>query len=119
MTWKQMEEGHAAAAGGWIVGDRVRARANEINVRTGSEGTVRGFSGAGGHPLVNFAGSGLVLIRAEHLDPGDDAPSAARSPAARSSDTTRLSATPRPAPVEAASVLPPLDWFDQPPQPQG
>jgi hypothetical protein len=114
-TWKQMEEGHDAAAGGWIVGDRVRARANEINVRAGSEGTVRGFSGVGGHPLVDFAGSGLVLIRAEHLEPGDDAPIAARSPAARSSGTTRLSATPRPPAVEAAGVLPQLDWFDQPP----
>ena len=66
---------------------------------------MRGFSGAGGHPLVNFAGSGLTLIRAEHLEPDDDASIAARSPAARSPGTTRLSATPRPPAVEAASVL--------------
>ena len=109
-SWKQTDEAHDAAAGGWIVGDRVRARANKINVRAGSGGTVMGFSGAGGHPLVNFAGSGLTLIRAEHLEPGDDASIAARSPSA-----TRLSATPRPPAVQAASVLPELDWFDQPP----
>jgi hypothetical protein len=115
VIWKQMEKDLDAAAGGWIVGDRVRARANKINVRTGSEGTVRGFSGAGGHPLVDFAGSGLVLIRAEHLEPGDDEPIVSRSPAARSSRTTRLSATPRPPAAEVAGVLPLLDWFDQPP----
>ena len=116
LTWKQMDEGHDAAAGGWIVGDQVRARANKINVRAGSEGTVRGFSGAGGHPLVDFAGSGLVLIRAEHLEPDDHATIAAGSHAARYPSTTRLSATPRPPAVEAAVFLPQLDWFDQPPQ---
>ena len=110
-SWKQTDEAQAAAAGGWIVGDRVRARANKINVRAGSRGTVRGFSGAGGHPLVDFAGSGLVVIRAEHLEPDDDAPIAASSPG-----TARLSATPRPPAVEASSELPQLEWFDQPPQ---
>lgn len=115
-SWAQTDEAHAAAAGGWIVGDRVRARANTINVRTGSTGTVMGFSEAGGHPLVDFAGSGPALIRADHLESDDDATLAARSPAARSSGTTRLSATPRPPAVEAAGVLPQLDWFDQPPQ---
>jgi len=107
---KQIDEAHDAAAGGWIVGDQVRARANKINVRAGSGGTVMAFSGAGGHPLVNFAGSGLTVIRAEHLEPASDAPVAARSPS-----TTRLSATPRPPAVDTASVLPQLDWFDQPP----
>jgi hypothetical protein len=116
VAWKQLEEGHDAAAGGLSVGDRVRARANKINVRTGSEGTVTGFSGAGGHPLVNFTGFGLVLIRAEHLELDDDETIAVRSPAASSPATIRLSATPRPPAVEAASLLPTLDWFDQPPQ---
>src|SRR5687768_7291672 len=54
VNWKPTDEGHEAAAGGWIVGDRVRARANAINVRVGSRGAVVGFSGVGGHPLVDF-----------------------------------------------------------------
>ena len=119
MTWKPTDEGHEAAAGGWIVGDRVKARANEIKVRTGSRGTVTGFSSVGGHPLVDFAGSGLVLIRAEHLERDDDATPEAESPARpRSSSTIRLSATPRPSAVEAAPPPPPPDWFDRP-QPRG
>ena len=116
MAWKLMEEGHDAAAGGWIVGNRVKARANTINVQTGSRGTVIGFSGAGGHPLVDFTSSGLVLIRADHLESDDDSTLATRSPAARSPRTPRLSATPRPPGAETAGVLPQLDWFDQPPQ---
>ena len=66
------DEGHEAAAGEWVVGDHVAARANEIKVRAGSRGTVVGFSAVGGHPLVDFGGSGLVLIRAEHLARDDD-----------------------------------------------
>jgi len=117
MTWKPTDERHEAAAGEWSVGDRVTARANEINVRTGSRGTVVGFSEAGGHPLVDFDDSGLVLIRAEHLE-RDDAPAEARSPGGpRSSGTTRLSATPRPPAVEAAPPPPPPEWFARPPQP--
>jgi hypothetical protein len=117
MSWKPTDEGHAAAAGDWSVGDRVNARANAINVRRGSRGTVVGFSEVGGHPLVDFDDSGLVLIRAEHLA-RDDAPAEARSPGRpRSSDTTRLSATPRPPAVEAAPPPPPPDWFARPPQP--
>ena len=120
MTWKPTDEGHEAAAGGWVVGDRVRARANEIKVRAGSRGTVMGFSSVGGHPLVDFAGSGLVLIRAEHLERDDDSTPESRSPGGpRSSGTTRLSSTPRPSAIEAAPSPPPPDWFDRPPQPQG
>jgi hypothetical protein len=78
-----------------------------------------GFSEVGGHPLVDFDDSGLVLIRAEHLE-RDDAPAAARSPGGpRSSGTTRLSATPRPPAVEAAPPPPPPEWFARPPQPPG
>jgi hypothetical protein len=117
MTKKPTDEGHAAAAGDWSVGDRVTARANAINVRTGSRGTVVGFSEVGGHPLVDFDDAGLVLIRAEHLA-RDDAPAAARSPGGpRSSGTTRLSATPRPPAVAAAPPPPPPEWFARPPQP--
>src|SRR5215212_7238542 len=97
MTWKPLAPDRDAAAGEWSVGDRVTARANEIKVRAGSRGTVVSFSSVGGHPLVDFAGSGLVLIRAEHLDRDDDAPPEARPLGrSRSSSTTRLSDTPRP-----------------------
>ena len=117
MNWKPIDEGHAAAAGEWTVGDQVAARANEIKVRTGSRGTVVGFSSVGGHPLVDFSGSGLVLIRAEHLQRAGDAPPEARSPGRpRSSGTTRLSDTPRARAVVAAPSPPPPDWFDRPPQ---
>ena len=119
VSWKPTDEGHEAAAGGWVVGDRVRARANEIKVRAGSRGTVMGFSSVGGHPLVDFAGSGLVLIRAEHLERDDDAPPEAKSTGGSRAGTTRLSATPRPSAVAAPPSPPPPDWFDRPPQPQG
>jgi hypothetical protein len=105
----------------WIVGDRVTARATAITVRAGSCGTVVGFSGAGGHPLVDFDGPGRVLIRAEHLqaehrEGGDEAPAEATSPGRpRSSGTPRLSATPRPPAVAVAPAPPPADWCDQPP----
>ncbi|HKG29096.1 MAG TPA: hypothetical protein VKB01_08175, partial [Thermomicrobiales bacterium] len=117
VNWKPTDEGHEVAAGEWTVGDRVKARANTIRVRTGSPGTVTGFSTVGGHPLVDFAGSGLVLIRAEHLERDGDAPPEAKPPGgSRSSSTTRLSDTPRP-PAVAAALPPPLpDWFDLPPR---
>jgi len=117
VNWKPADEGHEAAAGEWTVGDRVKARANAIKVRTGSRGTVTGFSSVGGHPLVDLAGSGLVLIRAEHLERDDDATPEARSPGGpQSSTTTRLSATPRP-PAGKAVPTPQLpDWFDRPPR---
>jgi hypothetical protein len=119
VNWKPVDEGHEAAAGGWTAGDRVKARANAIKVRTGSRGTVVGFSSVGGHPLVDFAGSGLVLIRAEHLERDDDArPEARSSGGTRSSGTTRLSATPRPPAAAAAPSPPPPDWCDRPPQPR-
>jgi hypothetical protein len=107
--------GHGAAAGDWIVGDRVTARANAITVPAGRRGTVRGFSSGGGHPLVDFHAAGLVLIRAEHLDRDADAPAEASSPGRpRASGTTRLSATLRPRPVAATLPPPPPDWCDQP-----
>ena len=112
MTWKPTDEGYAAAAGGWAVGDRVTARANPIKVPPGCRGTVVGFSEAGGHPLVDFDGAGLVLIRAEHLKRDVEAP-----PTRPSSDTPRLSATPRPPPGQAEPSPPPLDWFERPPPP--
>jgi hypothetical protein len=119
MTWKPTDEDRDAAAGEWSVGDRVTARTNEIKVRTGSRGTVVSFSSVGGHPLVDFAGSGLVLIRAEHLDRDIDAPPEAKSPSnSRSTGTTRLSDTPRPPAVAAAPPPPLRDWFDLPPQPR-
>jgi hypothetical protein len=107
----------------WTIGDRVTARATAITVRPGSSGTVVGFSGEGGHPLVDFDGLGRVLIRADHLRPehwegDDDAPAEARSSGRRrSSGTTRLSATPRPPAVAAAPAPPPPDWFDRQPPP--
>jgi hypothetical protein len=117
VTWKPRDEGHEAAAGEWSVGDGVTALANEIKVRAGSRGIVVGFSAVGGHPLVDFAGSGLVLIRAEHLERDDDPSPEARSPGRpRSSVTTRLSDTPRARAVVAAPSPPPPDWFDRPPQ---
>jgi hypothetical protein len=117
VTWNPRDEGHEAAAGEWTVGDHVAARANEIKVRAGSLGTVVGFSAVGGHPLVDFAGSGLVLIRAEHLARDDDSTIEARIPARRRSPgTTRLSDTPRAPAVAAAPLPPPPDWFDRPPQ---
>jgi hypothetical protein len=120
VNWKPRDEDHAAAAGEWTVGDQVAARANAIKVRAGSRGTVVGFSAVGGHPLVDFAGSGLVLIRAEHLQRDGDATSEARSLGGpRSSGMPRLSATPRPAAVAAAPPPPPPDWFDRPPDAQG
>jgi hypothetical protein len=103
----------------WIVGDRVTARATAITVWAGSCGTVVGFSGVGGHPLVDFDGPGRVLIRAEHLraehlECDDDGPAKASSPGRpRASDTTRLSATPRPPTVAATPPPPPPDWFDR------
>ena len=112
MSGKPSNEDHVAAAGGWTVGDRVTARANPITVPAGSRGTVIGFSEVGGHPLVDFAGAGLVIIRAEHLTRDDEAPLTRPS-----SDTTRLSATPQPPPVQAAQSPPSLDWFDRPPSP--
>lgn len=116
MSWKPTNEGNDAA-GGWSIGDRVTARANDIKVRAGSRGTVVSFSSVGGHPLVDFAGSGLVLIRAEHLDrDGDPLPEEQSADRPRSSGTTRLSATPRPATVEAERPPPP-DWFDRTPPP--
>jgi hypothetical protein len=117
VTWKPVDEGHEAAAGEWTAGDRVTARANAIKVRTGSRGTVVGFSSVGGHPLVDFAGPGLVLIRAEHLARDDDSTTEVRPPGGpRSPSTTRLSATPRPPADEAAPSPPPPDWFDRAPQ---
>ena len=117
MNWKPRDEDHAAAAGEWTVGDQVAARANGIKVRAGSRGTVVGFSAVGGHPLVDFAGSGLVLIRAEHLARDDDSTTETRTPGRpRSSGTTRLSDTPRARAVVAAPSPPPPDWFDRPPQ---
>jgi hypothetical protein len=117
VNWKPAGEGHEAAAGEWTAGDRVKARANAIKVRTGSRGTVTGFSSVGGHPLVDFAGSGLVLIRAEHLERDDHAPPEARAPGGpQSSTTTRLSATPRPPAGKAAPTPPLPDWFDRPPR---
>src|SRR5215218_2809445 len=119
MTWNSKDEGHEAAAGEWVVGDHVAARANEIKVRAGSRGTVVGFSAVGGHPLVDFAGSGLVLIRAEHLARDDGSTTEASTPGRpRSPGTTRLSDTPRAPAVAAAPLPPPPDWFDRPPQPQ-
>jgi hypothetical protein len=116
MTWNAKVEGHEAAAGEWVVGDHVAARANEIKVRAGSRGTVVGFSAVGGHPLVDFGGSGLVLIRAEHLA-RDDSTAEARAPGRpRSAGTTRLSDTPRARAVAAAPLPPPPDWFDRPPR---
>jgi hypothetical protein len=118
-TWKPTDAGHDAAAGDWTVGDRVTARTTAITARAGSCGTVVGFSGVGGHPLVDFDGPGRVLIRAEHLraeqlECDDDAPTEARSPGRpRSSGTTRLSATPRPPAVAVAPAPPPPDWFDR------
>ena len=117
MNWKPTDEDHEAAAGEWIVGDQVTARANAIKVRTGCRGTVVGFSAVGGHPLVDFAGSGLVLIRAEHLARDDDSITEVRTPGQpRFSGTTRLSDTPRAPAVAAAPRPPPPDWFDRPPQ---
>jgi hypothetical protein len=114
---KPTDEGHEAAAGEWTVGDRVTACANAIKVRTGRRGTVVGFSAVGGHPLVDFAGSGLVLIRAEHLARDDDSTTEVRPPGQpRFSGTTRLSDTPRAPAVTAAPLPPPPDWFDRPPQ---
>src|SRR4051794_23960669 len=119
MTTMPTDEDRDAAAGEWSVGDRVTARTNDIKVRTGCRGTVVGFSSVGGHPLVDFAGSGLVLIRAEHLDRDGDAPPEAKPPGrSRSSGTTRLSATPRPPAVAAAPPPPLPDWFDLPPPPR-
>ena len=119
MSWKPTAESHEAAAGGWTVGDQVTARANAIKVRAGSRGTVMGFSGVGGHPLVDFVGSGLVLIRAEHLAPDDASTPVSTSPEkSRSSTTTRLSDTPRPPAVRTAAPPTPPDWFDRPPQPR-
>ena len=116
MNGKPTDEGHAAAAGEWTVGDQVAARANEIKVRAGSRGTVVGFSAVGGHPLVDFVGSGLVLIRAEHLTRDDDSTIEARIPGRRRSPgTTRLSDTPRAPAVATAPLPPPPDWFDRPP----
>jgi hypothetical protein len=116
VNWKPTDEGHEAAAGEWTVGDHVAARANEIKVRAGSRGTVVGFSAVGGHPLVDFVGFGLVLIRAEHLARDDDSTTEARVPARRRSPgTTRLSDTPRPAALAVAPLPPPPDWFDRPP----
>jgi hypothetical protein len=115
VTWKPIDEGHEVAAGGWVVGDQVAACANEIKVRAGSQGTVVGFSAVGGHPLVDFAGSGLVLIRAEHLQRGGDSTAEVRSPGRqRSPGTARLSDTPRPPAIVAAPPPPPPDWFDRP-----
>jgi hypothetical protein len=117
VNWKPIDEGHAAAAGEWTVGDHVAARANAIKVRAGSRGTVVGFSSVGGHPLVDFSGSGLVLIRAEHLARDDDPTTETRTPGGRRSPgTTRLSDTPRARAVVAAPSPPPPDWFDRPPQ---
>jgi len=117
VTWNPRDEGHDAAAGEWIVGDHVAARANEIKVRAGSRGTVVGFSAVGGHPLVDFAGSGLVLIRAEHLARDDDSTTETRMPGRpRSPGTTRLSDTPRARAVAAAPPPPAPDWFDRPAQ---
>jgi len=119
MTWNSKDEGHEAAAGEWVVGDHVAARANEIKVRAGSRGTVVGFSAVGGHPLVDFAGSGLVLIRAEHLARDDDSTTEARTPGRpRSPGTIRLSDTPRARAVAAAPPPPSPDWFDRPARPQ-
>ena len=117
VTWNPRDEGHEAAAGEWTVGDHVAARANEIKVRAGSRGTVVGFSTVGGHPLVNFAGSGLVLIRAEHLARDDDSTTDTSGP--RSPGTTRLSDTPRPRAIAAAPPPSPPDWFDRPADAQG
>ena len=123
VTWKLTDEGHDAAAGDWTIGDRVTACATATTVRAGSCGTVVGFSGVGGHPLVDFDGAARVLIRAEHLraehrDCDDDVPAEARSSdRTRSFGTTRLSATPRPAAVAAAPAPPPADWFDRQPPP--
>ncbi len=123
VTWKPTDAGHDAAAGDWTIGDRVTARATAITVRAGSCGTVVGFSGVGGHPLVDVDGSGRVLIRAdqlraEHWEGDDDAPAEARSPGRpRASGTTRLSATPRPPMVVATLPPPPPDWFDRQPPP--
>jgi hypothetical protein len=115
LTRKPTDEGHETAAGEWTVGDQVTACANAITVRAGSRGTVVGFSGEGGHPLVDFHGSGRVLICAEHLDRDADGPAQASSPGRpRFSGTTRLSATPRPPTVVAMPPPPPLDWCDRP-----
>jgi hypothetical protein len=109
-------ESRDAAAGDWSIGDRVTAAANALTVAAGSRGTVVGFSGAGGHPLVDFAGAGLVLIRADHLGRDGDVPPEARfSDRPRSSGTIRLSATPRPPPGETVPAPPPPDWFDRQP----
>jgi hypothetical protein len=119
MTWKPTDAGHDAAAGDWTIGDRVTARANARTAQPGCGGTVVGFSEAGGHPLVDFDGAGLVLIRAEHLQRDGEAPPEGRAAdRPRSSGTTRLSATPRPPAVAAALSPPPPDWFDRQPPPQ-
>jgi hypothetical protein len=67
---------------------------------------------------VDFVGSGLVLIRAEHLARDDDPTIEASTPVRRRSlGTTRLSDTPRPAAVAAAPPPSLPDWFDRPLQP--
>ena len=121
LSGKPTDGSHDAVAGDWTVGDRVTARATAVTIRAGSCGTVVGFSGVGGHPLVDVDGSGRVLIRAdhlraEHLECDGDAPPEARSAdRPRSSGTTRLSATPRPPPLAAATAPSPPDWFDRQP----
>jgi hypothetical protein len=79
VSWNPTDEDYEAAAGEWSVGDRVTARANALTARAGSRGTVVGFSGAGGHPLVDFDGSGRVLIRADQLGHDGDSPIEATS----------------------------------------
>jgi hypothetical protein len=113
LTRKSTDEGRDAPAGEWIVGDRVRARANAITVRAGRRGTVRGFSSVGGHPLVDFSGSGLVLIPAAHLDRDDDAPAEASSPGRPPpSGPTRLSPSSRSPAGVTVPDPPPPDWCD-------
>ena len=94
------------------VGDLVRALQNRVHVPVGAVGKIRMFSSIGEHPIVDFPDPGRVLIRADCLELHDGpAPRSRRQP-----DWVPLAAELAPSARTVAANVPPLDWFEQPPQ---
>jgi hypothetical protein len=94
------------------VGDLVRALQNRVHVPVGAVGKILMFSSIGENPIVDFPNPGRVVIRADCLELHDGpAPSSRPRP-----DRVPLAAELRPRAPEVPVNLPPLDWFEQPPE---
>jgi hypothetical protein len=94
------------------VGDLVRALQNRVHVPVGAIGKIAMFSSIGENPIVDFPNPGRVVIRADCLALHDGpVPNSRPRP-----DRIPLAAELRARAPEVPLTLPPLDWFEHPPE---